>query len=216
MSGTTLRRALMGSLSLMLALAPTAGFGHGDLPGTKNAISRAPAAPGTTDPTTRVQAAAAIDAAAAQRTEPDPTLVTASGAGYRPHADVPEDQYAMARGCYALRSSNGKWVVRSGTGYRATLSTSSTAERFHFQATDLGTYLLRDSQLRFLTSTSGATTATTKPAKAAEWDSARGQGPVHVRVPDRPAPRDELPRRPRRVDRDAVQLGEGQWLSGLA
>ena len=169
MIGKPLRRVLLVNLTLAVALAPTAGFGHGDLPGTKNAISRAPSAPGTTDPTSRVQAAAAIDATAAQRTEPDPTLVTASSAGYRSHADVPEDRYAMARGCYALRSSNGKWVVRSDTGYRATLSTSGTAERFHFQATDLGTYLLRDSQLRFLTSTSGAATATTKPAKAAEW-----------------------------------------------
>ena len=170
MSGTTLRRALMGSLSLMLALTPTAGFGHGDLPGTKNAISRAPMSPGTTDPTTPVQAAAAVDAAAAQRAEPDPTLVTASSADYRPHADIPEDQYAMARGCYALRSaSDGKWVARTSTGYRAAADTSATAERFLFQATDLGTYLLWDSQQRFLTSTGGAATATTKPAEAAEW-----------------------------------------------
>jgi len=120
MSTTALRRAMMGSLSLMLALAPTAGFGHGELPGTKNAISRAPLSAGTTDPTTRAQAAAAIDAAEKQRAEPDPTLVTASGAGYRPHADIPQDRYAMARGCYALRSAaNGKWVTRTSTGYRA-------------------------------------------------------------------------------------------------
>jgi len=160
----------MGSLTLALALSPTAGFGHGDLPGSKNAISRAPLSPGTEDPTTRVQAAAAIDAAAAQRAEPDPTLVTASSAGYRPHASVPEDRYAMARGCYALRSaSNGKWIARTSNSYRAAASTSSTAEPFRFQATDLGTYLLWDSQRRFLTSTSGAASATTKPAPAAEW-----------------------------------------------
>jgi hypothetical protein len=170
MSTPALRRALMGILTLTLALTPTASFGHDDLPGTKNAISRAPLTAGTTDPTTRVQAASAVDAAAAQRAEPDPTLVTASSADYRPLADIPEDRYAMARGCYALRStSNGKWVARTTTGYRATLSTSSTAERFHFQATDLGTYLLWDTQQRFLTSTSGAAAATTKPAAAAEW-----------------------------------------------
>jgi len=174
MSSRTLRRALMGSLTLTLALTPTASFGHGDLPGTKNAISRAPLAPGTEDPTTRVQAAAAIDAAAAQRAEPDPTLVTASSAGYRPHATSPEDRYAMARGCYVLRSaSNGKWVARTSTGYRASLGTSSAAERFRFQATDLGTYLLWDSQRRFLTSTTGAATATNAPATAAEWTAQR-------------------------------------------
>ncbi|HJR90056.1 MAG TPA: hypothetical protein VJ782_07885, partial [Aeromicrobium sp.] len=158
------------SIALAVALAPSAGFGHGELPGTKNAISRAPAAPGTADPTTRADAAAAIDAAAAQRAEPDPTLVTASGAGYRPHATIPEDRYAMARGCYVLRAaSNGKWVARAGTGYSASASTSGTAERFHFQATDLGTYLLWDTQQKFVTSTSGAASAATKPAPAAEW-----------------------------------------------
>jgi len=176
MSSPTLRRALMGSLSLMLALTPTAGFGHEDLPGSKNAISRAPLSAGTTDPTTRAQAASAIDAAAAQRAEPDPTLVTTPSAGYRPHADIPQDRYAMARGCYALRAaSNGKWVARTSTGYRAAASTSSTAERFHFQATDLGIYLLWDTQRRFLTSAEGAATATTTPAPAAEWRAQRNR-----------------------------------------
>ncbi len=177
MIGTTLRRALTGSFTLMLALTPTAGLGHSDLPGTKNAISRAPMAPGTADPTTRVQAASAIDAAADQRAEPDPTLVTASSAGYRPHATVPEDRYAMARGCYVIRSaSNGKWIVRSGTGYRATAGSAKTGERFHFQATDLGTYLLWDSQRRFVTATDAAATAATKPASAAEWTATASKG----------------------------------------
>lgn len=173
-------RALTGALTFALAFTPIAGFAHGELPGstgepagTKNAISRAPLTPGTTDPTTRIQAAAAIDAAAAQRAEPDPTLVTASGAGYRPHATIPEDRYAMARGCYVLRSiPSGKWVTRTSTGYGATAATAATAERFHFQATDLGTYLLWDRKRTFLTSTSGAATADTKPAAAGEWKAA--------------------------------------------
>ncbi len=170
MSSRTLRRALMGSLTMALAFTPTASSGHGDLPGTKNAISRAPLTPGTADPTTRAQAAAAIDFAARQRAEPDPTLVTRSSAGYRPHATVPEDRYAMARGCYVLRAaSNGKWVVRNGAGYRAAAGSSSTAEKFRFQATDLGTYLLWDSQRRFVTATNGAAAGATKPASAAEW-----------------------------------------------
>lgn len=170
MSSPVRHRSILFVVTVALALTPVPALGHGELPGSKNAISRGPLSAATTDSTTRAQAAAAADAAAAQRAEPDPTLVTASAAGYRAHADVPEDRYAMARGCYALRSpSNGKWVARSGTGYRAALSSASTAERFRFQATDLGVYLIWDSKRQFLTAGDGTATATATPATAAEW-----------------------------------------------
>ena len=89
----------------------------------------------------------------------------------------------MARGCYVLRAaSNGKWVVRSGTGYRAAAGSTSTAEKFHFQATDLGTYLLWDSQRRFLTSTNGAATLHDRAGygRGVEGPELSRQGPVHV------------------------------------
>ena len=54
-----------------------------------------------------------------QRAEPDPDLVPTQSAELRPHAQVPEDVYAMAGGCYALQSTtNSKWIARSGSELR--------------------------------------------------------------------------------------------------
>ncbi len=170
MSSQVRRRSILVIVTIGLALAPLPVQAHGELPGAKNAISRGPLSGATTDSTTSVEASAAIDAAAAQRAEADPTLVPATSAGPRPHADVPEDRFAMARGCYVLRSaSNGNWVARGGTGYRATLDSAEGAEPFHFQATDLGTYLIWDTQRRFLASSYAAAKAASAPAPAAEW-----------------------------------------------
>ena len=86
-----------------------------------------------------------------QRDEPDPDLVPTQSAELRAHANVPEDKYEMAGGCYALQSTtNDKWVVRSGTGYAATAADAAGAEPFHFQATDLGSYLLWDNDKEFV------------------------------------------------------------------
>ncbi|HSK23768.1 MAG TPA: hypothetical protein VK906_11355 [Egicoccus sp.] len=60
----------------------------------------------------------------------------------RDRADVPTDRYELAGGCYAMQAANGNWVMRDGEGYVALAPTPDTAERFHLQATDLGTYLL--------------------------------------------------------------------------
>ncbi len=62
---------------------------------------------------------------------------------------VPEDRYAMAGGCYALLSTDHGYVVRTESGFAATGSLED-AERFHFQATDLGRYLLFGSIEDFL------------------------------------------------------------------
>lgn len=113
---------------------------HND-PATKNSVSRAVQTSGTKDPTTATQAASHASSVAAQRREPDPKLVPTATPAAR--SAVPADRYAMAGGCYALQSTtNGKWVTRSGGGYRADAATPAAAEPFHFQATDLGTYLL--------------------------------------------------------------------------
>src|SRR5689334_9440670 len=105
MSRHVLIRMLPAVVAAVLALTPTSAVAHGDEdPDLKNAVSRGPVAAGATDPTTKAQAMTSADAVAAQRAEPDPTLVPTSSAEYRAHADVPQDKYAMAGGCYALQS----------------------------------------------------------------------------------------------------------------
>jgi hypothetical protein len=121
---------------------------HND-PATKNAISRALQSAETDDPTTFTQAIAHSSSVVAQRGEPDPTLVPTASPAAR--ATSPQDRYAMAGGCYALQSATtDKWIVRDGAGYRAAGSTPTGALPFHFQATDLGTYLLYGPDKTFL------------------------------------------------------------------
>ena len=127
------------------------GHDHSD-PLTKNAVSReigSSVTPETADPTTAREAAAARDVVAAQRAEPDPKIVpTAEPAARR---DVPQNRYAMAGGCYALQlAGSGTWVTRTDDGYRADAAQIGDAEPFHFQATDLGKYLLFDDGEEFL------------------------------------------------------------------
>ncbi len=145
---------------------------HGQTPqDRKNAISRAPLTDETQDPTTATQALAHADAVSEQRAEPDPDLVPTQSAELRPHADVPEDEYAMAGGCYAMQAtSNGKWVARSSNGYVASAADAASAEPFHFQATDLGSYLMWDSGKRFIRSVFPPKVTPSKdPAKTADW-----------------------------------------------
>ncbi|KAA1400143.1 hypothetical protein [Aeromicrobium ginsengisoli] len=121
---------------------------HND-PATKNSISRAPQSADTADPTTLTEAVTHVSRVAEQRDEPDPTLVPTASPAAR--ATVPQDRYAMAGGCYALQSAKtGKWVVRDGGGYGAKGTSITGALPFHFQATDLGTYLLFGPDKTFL------------------------------------------------------------------
>ena len=57
-------------------------------------------------------------------------------------SEAPEDRFAMAGGCYRIRSAEGGYVVRDADGFSATEKKAKKAEPFHFQATDLGRYLL--------------------------------------------------------------------------
>ncbi len=68
----------------------------------------------------------------------------------------PEDRYALAGGCYAIRASNGRYVARDLEGFVATADDVTRAEPFHFQATDLGMYLLFAKQADFLAVSEGA------------------------------------------------------------
>jgi hypothetical protein len=62
----------------------------------------------------------------------------------------------MAGGCYAVRAVDGGYVVRDGEGFSATASDLASAEPFHFQATDLGRYLLFGTREDFLAASEGA------------------------------------------------------------
>ena len=66
-------------------------------------------------------------------------------------------------------TTNDKWVVRSGTGYAATAADLSGAEPFHFQATDLGSYLLWDNDKEFIDSRPFTVVSTAKPSKFTDF-----------------------------------------------
>ncbi|HJR46042.1 MAG TPA: hypothetical protein VJ927_10605 [Actinomycetota bacterium] len=68
---------------------------------------------------------------------------------------VPEDRFAMAGGCYAIKAAGG-YVVREGDGYKASAGSLQAAEPFHFQATDLGRYLLFGAAQEFVAASEGA------------------------------------------------------------
>jgi hypothetical protein len=72
-----------------------------------------------------------------------------------PRAEIPEDRYAMAGGCYAIRAASGAYVVKAGKSFAASAGDRAGAERFRFQATDLGSYLLYDSGETFLSASEG-------------------------------------------------------------
>ncbi|TXL62044.1 amidohydrolase family protein [Aeromicrobium terrae] len=150
----------------------------------KNAISRAPSeGDATKDPTTATQASAHEDAVAAQRAEADPELVPTQAAELRHHATVPEDVYAMANGCYALQAPSGKWVVRTKTGYAASAASVSGAEPFHFQATDLGSYLLFDSAKEFVDVKPLTVQSSAAPSKSADFTATKSGSTFTFTVP---------------------------------
>jgi len=65
-----------------------------------------------------------------------------SAAEARPRSATPEDRYAVAGGCYVAKAAaSGKYVTRAGSDWAAT-ATRDKAEPIHFQAFDLGKYLL--------------------------------------------------------------------------
>ena len=70
-------------------------------------------------------------------------------------AQTPEHRYAMAGGCYVVRAVDGGYVRRDADGYSATGAAAQAAEPFHFQATDLGSYLLYDKGELFLAASEG-------------------------------------------------------------
>ena len=73
----------------------------------------------------------------------------------QPRQQVPEDRYAMAGGCYVVRTPDGSYIAKGDSGY-TTKDASDDAEPFHFQATDLGRYLLFDTGGNHVAASEGA------------------------------------------------------------
>ncbi len=164
---------------------------HSD-PATKNLVSRSVtdgSDPLTKDPTTKAQIAANTAAVAARRGANEPRLVPGPAPTRR--RATPENRYAMAGGCYAL-GANGRWVVRSGDGFRASAARASGAAPLHFQATDLGKYLLYGTGRDFVAAGSGdpvgltgasGVVAADKPSTAADWTVTKQGSTFRFRLP---------------------------------
>jgi hypothetical protein len=152
-----------------------------DNPLTKNSISRTTGdveTADTADPTTPVQAAVDTAAVARQRSEPAPRLVPLSAAPHR--RAVPQNRYAMASGCYGLQAvRNGRWVARAGDGFAASRGLRARALPLHFQATDLGKYLLYGTRKDFVSRGGSAlgrddtVRSASTPSESGDWTVTR-------------------------------------------
>jgi microsomal dipeptidase-like Zn-dependent dipeptidase len=92
-------------------------------------------------------------------------------------AAVPTSQYDPAGGCYVAKSlATGKYVVRVGASFAATGKSASVAERLHFQAFDLGKYLLFTSKRDFLAADRTNLAAVSRPAADSASGRLRGTG----------------------------------------
>ena len=162
---------------------------HAD-PTTKNSISRTTGdrdTAETRDPTTPMQAAVAAATVADQRREPSPKLVPMAARPDR--ATVPQDRYAMASGCYGLQSvRTGTWVKRDGDAFRTGAGSWSTGTPLHFQATDLGRYLLYGNRKDFVAQhhdalgTSDAVESADSPSEHADWTVTRSGSDFLFRI----------------------------------
>ncbi|MEX2195035.1 MAG: hypothetical protein WD844_07095 [Thermoleophilaceae bacterium] len=104
-----------------------------------------------------IGALAPAPGAAAQ--EPDP------GA---PQGD--DARYALAGGCYALRSQSlGRYVIKDGGGYRASAEVIGAAEPFRMQATALGRYLFYGRDRDFMAGAGEGVEVAGAASRAADW-----------------------------------------------
>jgi hypothetical protein len=74
----------------------------------------------------------------------------------------PKDRYEPAGGCYVARSeATGKYLTRTGSGFAAT---GATGEPLHFQALDLGKYLLYAGKADFVAAEADPAPGGARPA----------------------------------------------------
>jgi hypothetical protein len=119
-----------------------------------------------------------------------------------PRAETPEDRYAMAGGCYAIKAPDGRYVRRGGKTYVARAADRASAEPFHFQATDLGSYLLYGTTGDFVSATEGL--AATAAYAGTQSTPGAMAGGLALEQTDRAA--DEVARSP---VNDAAGRGDG-------
>jgi len=74
--------------------------------------------------------------------------------GSGPRAEVPEDRYALAGGCYVIGAEGG-YVTRSGDGFATSAAAPDDAEPFFFKATALGRYLIYGTAEDFVAASEG-------------------------------------------------------------
>ena len=81
---------------------------------------------------------------------------SSTAADATPRLPKPEDRYALAGGCYGVQAlSTAAYLVRDGDGFIAGSQSLDAAEPVHFQATDLGTYLLYGTAKDFVAADEG-------------------------------------------------------------
>ena len=111
--------------------------------------------------------------------------VLATAAAAAP-AQASDARYALANGCYALRSqADGKLVAKDGGGYTAGAASVGAAEPFRMRATALGHYLFFGRASDFMgTSLTGTVQVAMNPGDSANWqvDDA-GPGTFHISLP---------------------------------
>jgi hypothetical protein len=81
------------------------------------------------------------------------------------------DRYSLVHGCYALQTTDGKFVAKSeGGGYTASADAASAGEAIRMQATRLGEYLFFGKAGDFVAADDGGAVVTaTAPSANAEW-----------------------------------------------
>lgn len=107
--------------------------------------------------------------AAPAKAPPARSLASAAGTDRR---------YALANGCYALRSSSaGSFVAKDAAGYRASAGSVGAAEGFRMQATALGKYLFYGRSRDFMAGTGqNGVEAAAGASPAADWRVDAGPG----------------------------------------
>jgi microsomal dipeptidase-like Zn-dependent dipeptidase len=87
-------------------------------------------------------------------------------------AQSADDRYALANGCFVLRSQSlGRFVAKAaGGGYGASAADVGGGEPLRMQATDLGKYLLYGKDKDFVAASGDRAQTAAAPSEAAEWE----------------------------------------------
>ncbi len=91
----------------------------------------------------------------------------------RPRTTTPQDRWHMAGGCYTVDALNASASLRRDGGAYTATGDSTDAEPFHFQATDLGIYLLYGTAEDFMgvagTPLNRSVSIAGSPSTSTEW-----------------------------------------------